>query len=194
MFRLLAIALVLLAPLASRAALVEISLSGLALECGNGLTCTGARALSLTGSLQGDLGADQAIAGISGALHFQVMGSGATGSFAVSGGSIDLDGNGDAGGLTSFFSLADGRTLRFADQQLLGPANSFDGTHLYLIGTSWMPGVTSPPAGRWLSVGLIGEVRPLTLSGGTTAIPEPGSFALLAAGGLMVGAAVRRRV
>jgi hypothetical protein len=195
MLRLVAIAFVLLAPLASRAALVEISLAGFGLECSGGLACTGgATSFSLGGTLQGDLGADQAIANISGAISFRVIGTGASGAFAVSGGAIDLDGDGDAGGITSFFQLADGRTLSFADQQILGPANSFDGTNLYLIGTTWTQGSTAAPEGRWLAVGLAGQVRPLQLSGGSTAIPEPTSFALLAAGGLLIGSAVRRRI
>jgi len=193
MLRLLALCLILIAPLASRAAPVEISLSGLGMSCSGGLTCSGGvSAFSLGGTLQADLGADLSLSNVYGMISFQGIGTTTTGNLGVIGGSIDLDGDGDALGFTTRFELADGRTLWFADQSILGPANSFDGTNLYLIGSTWQPG-TRAPTGPWLTVGMIGTVRPATLSGAARPIPEPTSFALLAAGGLLVGAALRKR-
>jgi hypothetical protein len=192
MLRLLAF-LVLIAPLAARAAPVEISLTGLGLSCsGGGLTCpSGVAALSLGGSLQADLGADMALTNVYGMISFQVIGSGASGGLGVTGGTIDLDADGDALGITTRLALSDGRTLWFADRITLGPANSFDGTNLYLVGSTWRPG-TLPGSAPWLSVGLLGTVKPV-LSGAARPIPEPTSFALLAVGGLLVGTALRRR-
>jgi hypothetical protein len=192
MLRLLALGLVLIAPFAARAAPVEISLTGLGLSCsGGGLVCPGGvSALSLGGSLQADLGADLALTNVYGMISFDVIGSGASGGLSVTGGTIDLDADGDALGITTRLALSDGRTLWFADRVLLGPANSFDGTNLYLAGSTWRPGTL--PSGSWLSVGLIGTVKPV-LTGGARPIPEPTSFALLAAGGLLVGTALRKR-
>jgi hypothetical protein len=115
MVRLLATALILLAPLLSRAAPVEISLTGLGVSCSGGLACSGgASALHLGGTLQADMGADLALTHIYGSISFQTIGSGPTGSLDVTGGSIDLHGD---GGAPSLFSLADGHTLYFVPRR-----------------------------------------------------------------------------
>ena len=195
MFRLLALSLVLIAPLTGRAVPVEISLSGFGVSSNGGpYGAMGISTFSLAGTLQADLSADMTLTNIYGAVGFQVLGTGTGGALLVTGGTIDLDGDGDSGSIASFFNLAGGSTLYFPDQTIFGPANSFDGSNLYLVGSTWNQYPVAPNSDRWLGVALFGKVRPVTLSGATTAVPEPTSFVLLAAGGLLVGAAVRKRV
>jgi hypothetical protein len=189
--------LILLVPLASRAAPVEIALAGYGLACTGGPDCTsGASLLHIGGTLDAELGADLALTDIQGILDYVVLATSMgdvplTGGFEVVGGTLDLDGDGDPGAIASYFELADGRTLFFPDVDVIGPFNGFDGQSLFLAGTTADPLPTArEAAGPWLAVALVGGVRPG--DGGQRAVPEPGSLLLLGAGGLLVGAAVRR--
>ena len=103
MLRLLALSLVLFAPFATRAAPVEIALSGFGVTCGGGLDCPSTSALSLGGTLHADLGADLRLTSIFGMLGFTELGTGSTGAFEVTGGTIDLHADGDPGSIASIF-------------------------------------------------------------------------------------------
>jgi hypothetical protein len=191
MLRLTALLLFLVAPLAAQAVPVEVRLTGFGVSC-DGASCASPSAMSLNGSLFADLDSDRRLTGIYGSLAFRTLGTDATGSIQLIGGTIDMDGDGDPGSIASTFDLADGRTLYFPDGPVLGPANRFDGTNLYLFGSTGDPlGPPRLPADL-LIVGLIGRVYP-GVQGSAAPIPEPVSTTLLAAGALLVGTAVRRK-
>jgi hypothetical protein len=167
-----AVAVLWIAPLAASATPVEISLSGTALGCAN-VSCTRVARYAVSGTLSGELGADLSLADLEGSLTFTPLRRGAPLTQSVTGGEIDADG----GSLL----LGDGRTLNLPRR-----TTRFDGTDLSVAGTTR----TRAHRRKNVSVRLTGTLRPIVAA----PVPEPVSTLLLAAGGILVGTAIRRKI
>jgi hypothetical protein len=151
----------------------------------------------IEGTLLAELQPDGTLSDIYGEIRFatdaiplDLQGAGFDGTTRVVAGHIDLRGDGDPGSISSFLELENGVRFSFADRVLSSGANSFaDGT-LLLSGISWDPlaGQTGDSVNVPIGIELAAKIR----GGSAAPIPEPASLGLIAAGGLVVAAALRR--
>jgi hypothetical protein len=146
------------------------------------------------GSLGGDLQVDGRLVDIhgevlfdTGALPAELLVAGFDGSLLVVAGALDLQGDGDASSIASFLEFENGMSVYFSDDGL----SIFDGSAFRLRGTSWDAGQTPDDVNFALGMELSTKGAPLPTRSASP-IPEPASLGLLAAGGLIIGTALRR--
>lgn len=152
----------------------------------------------LYGSLVADLQPDGRLTSIHGSIRFDASGipasyqaAGLGSSVFVVAGSLDLQGDGDSGAIASFLELENGIIFYFPDQRVAGGANGFDGSQLHLSGNSWDAVASQTRDDVNFALGL--ELDATVVGGSVSApVPEPASLGLIAGGGLIVGAALRR--
>jgi hypothetical protein len=209
MLRISALLLALFAAPQAGAVSVEIAIASGAFHAADadceasygGTWCTSGSWLQpgIEGTLLAELQPDGVLADIHGDIRFEtanlpleLQGAGFDGSLRVVDGRIELHGDGDPGSIASFLEFENGVRLSFADYAFAAGANSFDGSELYLRGNSWdaLAGQTRDDVNVALGMDLSAKIR-----GGVAPaapIPEPASLGLIAAGGLIIGAALRR--
>jgi hypothetical protein len=184
---------------------------------GDGGICTSGSWMQggLRGRLLADLQPDGSLSSIHGDISFDIAGipddlaALRAGGLQIVAGRLDLRGDGDPGAIASSLELENGISFFFADRRLAGGAissaggaigsaggaNDFDGYRLLLAGNSWdaLAGQTRDDVNFALGLELAATVLGATPRPAASApVPEPASAALIAAGGLVVGAALRR--